>query len=588
VRVNAPEDYVDLWGLEAGLSYLPGPDAAGALNLDQNRRPQNEPAVAVNPSDNSKYVGSANDYNLGAPIGTGTYAHIAGSATQLGPQFVVTGFPPSSLLTGTGPSSPLASPYRFLIEVPFGTGDPSLAYGKSRVLPGRPPVVYLASLGFSFSFCENGVFVYASYNNGLTWTRPIPPGLGGPRYVVVYEDNALNCSVFHDKEWITVDNTGGPHDGRVYATWTRFEFGNGVYKRSPIMLAWSDDDGQTWKGPFEISGFSPQLCPEQVTGPPGACDEDQFSVPVVASDGTLYVQFFNQQAKGAAAQGFRDQILVVHVDPDKLEQGMAGAIEGPYRAVFPVYDGLNDYPIQAAGTGSRQTLCNSNFRVNSAGNLAIGPAGTGGAPPNVQPLYIVFSDNRQHKDEFPFPTRVVQTSGAPRPAFECPAGKQTNVDIFLVKSIDGGKTWTEPIRVNQDAKGNNVDQWFPWVTVDSSGAVYVIYYDRRDSANFLQGKRANGIVTSTLISRPNHLAEVFLAKSTDGGQSWTESLLSQTPSNLDDAFFGRGVFIGDYINVAVSGGLVYGLWTGVAASVSGNVFKSLRTDSDIFIFVGPA
>ncbi|HXF70267.1 MAG TPA: sialidase family protein [Thermoflexus sp.] len=516
------EDLAELIRWEAQQAALEAlsPEALQA-NADWNSRPQNETSIALHPELPDTWVIGANDYGIGAPIGTGVYNNAG-----------VNYFPPFPLLFGKGGSGS-----QFLLESPIGTGDPALAYGFTRG-PGRRPVVYMASLGFSSTFCENGIFVYRSFDNGRTWTRPVVPPLAPPKgaFTVVYHESAQNCTVFHDKEFITVDNTGGPHDGRIYVTWTRFFFANGQYKESPIMMAYSDDNGVTFSDPIEISGFNPGLCRTQVSGPPGECDENQFSIPVVMPDGTLVVAFENQQFRGAA-DGFRSQYLVVRVNPDTF------AIEGPFK-VADLFDGLNDYPINQDG---RQTLCNSNFRVNSAGNIAVGPDGT---------LYLVWSDNRRHAGEFPFPTFV----GSRADGYPCPPGKATDVDVFLSKSTDGGRTWSAPVRVNQDPEGNDRDQWFPWVAVAPDGRVDVVFYDRRDDPN-------------------NKLAHTYLARSSDGGQTWTEVQVSDFPSNFDDAFFGTGRFIGDYNGLAIDfRGFSFPVWTGVRPG---------KADSDIFFAVVP-
>ena len=46
-------------------------------------------------------------------------------------------------------------------------------------------------------------------------------------------------------------------------------------------------------------------------------------------------------------------------------------------------------------------------------------------------------------------------------------------------------------------------------------------------------------------------------------------------SNFDNAFFGTGAFIGDYINVTVVNGHQYAVFTGVTPG---------KNDSDIFFF----
>ena len=78
-----------------------------------------------------------------------------------------------------------------------------------------------------------------------------------------------------------------------------------------------------------------------------------------------------------------------------------------------------------------------------------------------------------------------------------PAG--SDPDIILNRSTDGGLTWSSAIRVNQDAVNNGKTQYFPNVHIDKFGAVNVIFYDDRNTSNDSAG--------------------VFLARSTDGGDS---------------------------------------------------------------------
>ena len=242
-----------------------------------------------------------------------------------------------------------------ITEPPAGQGDPAIAIA-------RDGTVYYASLGFSFTFCENGLFLYRSTNKGLTWTEPIVPDRGGPLRVITYWDSADSCfedgagpDVFHDKEYITVDNSGGPHDGRVYVTWTRYQAPDSIfsgYVEGPIYLAYSDDQGDTWTEVGEISGSSATLCTNQVDGePPGHCDDDTASVPIVGPDGTLYVAFLNFQnsdqcwAPGAEPfepGSFRSQYLVVKVNPDTF------AATPPVQVACLV-DGVDDYPINTDG-----------------------------------------------------------------------------------------------------------------------------------------------------------------------------------------------------------------------------------------------
>ena len=521
---------------EEGLTSSVLPSSLTSIVVPNNF-PQNEPSIAVNLNDPNNWVVGANDYGIRRPIGGGVYTN--GSTLQV----YFTPYPRLFAKGGSGSE--------FLFEPPVATGDAAVVFSKK-----ANKFIY-TSLAFSETFCENGILLFRSSDaQGKNWLRPTVPSPFGPAVrTVVYYDSGQNCSTIHDKEWIAVDNNAtSPHYGRVYVTWTQFTFADNRYKKSPIMLSYSDNDGNTFTGPFEVSGFSSQFCNSQVNGPPNECDENQFSIPVVAPNGkSIYVAFENQQFVGAA-DGFRDQYLVVKINADLLP---ALSMQGPFQAVYPIFDGFNDYPINSDG---RQTLCKSNFRVNSAGNLAIDRDRNADGKPE---LYIVFSDNRRHNGTFPFPTFV----GAAAP-FSCPAGKNTDVDVFLVKSTDGGLTWSAPIQVNNDkASGttNNRDQWFPWLAVNpSDGRLTAVFHDRR-------------------LDSSNKLARTFLAHDAAStfGSSWTPTQIDIAGfnSNFDNAFFGIGVFIGDYNNVVIGpNGKAYAAFTAVLAG---------KFDSDVLVFREP-
>ncbi len=56
---------------------------------------------------------------------------------------------------------------------------------------------------------------------------------------------------------------------------------------------------------------------------------------------------------------------------------------------------------------------------------------------------------------------------------------QDDTDVWFVKSSDGGETWTERTRVNDDPPGKQ--QFFTWMTVDQiTGYIWFVFYDRRN------------------------------------------------------------------------------------------------------------
>jgi hypothetical protein len=105
-------------------------------------------------------------------------------------------------------------------------------------------------------------------------------------------------------------------------------------------------------------------------------------------------------------------------------------------------------------------------------------------------------------------------------------------DVFLIVSRDGGATWSEPLRVNDDPVGNGKEQWFPWLVVDPvDGSINIAYYDRVPYAGTLTG--------------------VTLARSVDGGQTFVQHRIDQEPFDLD-----KVGFFGDYLGLDAFGGRV--------------------------------
>lgn len=131
-----------------------------------------------------------------------------------------------------------------------------------------------------------------------------------------------------------------------------------------------------------------------------------------------------------------------------------------------------------------------------------------------------------------------------------------NTDIFLVKSTDGGNTWSAPKKVNDD--NSNRHQFFTWMTIDqTTGAIYIVFYDRRNTTG-----------TAT---------DVYVARSTNGGETFTNFKVSQssfTPS--------ASVFFGDYTNIAAFNKKVYPIWMRMDGTAL-SVWTAIIHDSLVFV-----
>lgn len=126
----------------------------------------------------------------------------------------------------------------------------------------------------------------------------------------------------------------------------------------------------------------------------------------------------------------------------------------------------------------------------------------------------------------------------------------TDTDIWLVKSTDGGNTWSAPIRVNNDAPGKQ--QFMSAMTIDQvTGYLYVVFYDRR---NYSSGDNT----------------DVYLAVSKDGGSTFTNYQINANVFSPNANFF-----FGDYIGVSAHNNVIRPIWMQMTSSGALSVYTSL-------------
>lgn len=126
-----------------------------------------------------------------------------------------------------------------------------------------------------------------------------------------------------------------------------------------------------------------------------------------------------------------------------------------------------------------------------------------------------------------------------------------DTDVWLSSSTDQGQTWTAPRRVNNDPAGRQ--QFLTWMTVDqATGHLWFVFYDRRNyPAGSLQ-------------------TDVYGARSTDGGLTFTNFRISQTPFSPD-----AGGFLGDYTNITAHNNVVRPIWTTMDPNRQTSVWTAL-------------
>lgn len=115
-----------------------------------------------------------------------------------------------------------------------------------------------------------------------------------------------------------------------------------------------------------------------------------------------------------------------------------------------------------------------------------------------------------------------------------------DTDIWFMKSTDGGETWGERKRVNDDEAGNQ--QFFTWMAVDQvTGYIWFVFYDRRNY--------------------DDNNTDVYMAVSTDGGENFLNFKVSETPFLPYSS-----TFFGDYNNISAHNNVIRPIWTRLEGS----------------------
>ena len=230
---------------------------------------------------------------------------------------------------------------------------------------------------------------------------------------------------FPDHEAVTVDTgTGaGHHFGRLFVAWAEFS-GLG---RSPIDVAYSDDDGAHWAGPIRISDNGNQF--------------DQDAIPRVGPDGTVYVSWIN----GPNEKSLKNNVAMI----DKSTDGgatwgtdqVAAPVVSPIAGLLPnsnyrVFEDVHSTVDQASGrvvlTYTDQKSGASN--IYSTHNLVAGDITQWSTPVAVKP---------SGQEQF-FPWMSSAPNGRVDLVFydrSCdPTGDKLNC-VTLASSSDDGATW---------------------------------------------------------------------------------------------------------------------------------------------------
>ena len=231
---------------------------------------------------------------------------------------------------------------------------------------------------------------------------------------------------------------------------------------------------------------------------------------------------FSKSTDGGLNWTFPKQLSAVPgdcMDNDQTAEGAVPAV-GPNGEIYVAWSRNDSLWLNVSTTGGETWMTKETYITTQPGGWVVDIPGiyrSNGLPvtacdksnsPYRGTLYVNWADQRNGTDDN---------------------------DVWLIKSTDGGKNWSEVKRVNNDKPGKQ--QFLTWMTIDqTNGYLYFVFYDRR-----------NHDKTHT---------DVYLAWSKDGGETITNVKMSETAFKPNSK-----IFFGDYTNISVHNGVIRPIWT---------------------------
>ena len=374
-----------------------------------------------------------------------------------------------------------------------------------------------------------GTNAFRGFNMTIHTKRP-GGDWSGPTVVHDNRVNALTTRLFlDDKNWIAVDNhtdvNGGPNaprDGKIGTMYICWSFDGTDVPIQQIVVMRSRDGGKTWGGispgdniPFPVS---------QKTLISGiGCHI------AIGPKGEVYATWYDNQLNALmqAKSNNRGGLWSLAVPI----AGIAG-VNNPFAG-----EAFRNLSIPTTAVDGNGTVYVAAASLNAQGTPLLGnlPAlgrqiKSGGI--SIEGLQALLVSKKANN-----------LAGVQYKAGGDGLGPLSGSDIVLFKSTNGGRSYTGPVRVNQDPGNGDADQFQPWMAVTETGQVNISFFDRRNDPS-------------------NYFIDTYLARSDDGGATFSDRRASQrmwdpainAPTSVS------GKFIGDYQGLVADDNLAIPFW----------------------------
>ncbi|HEU5156068.1 MAG TPA: sialidase family protein [Streptosporangiaceae bacterium] len=491
------------------------------VDLNGRGQSQNETWVSVNPNNTRQIIASYNDYRRGD--GTCGVTFSADGGKTWADATTPNGFVRGTAFGGTAR------------EYFQAAGDTAVEWD---------------TRGNAYLLCQEfkrGVAVTADTDQSSAFYIHRSTGNGGASFnfpgrpVAEHADLAGAGDFLLDKPLMTVDNhVRSPFRDRVYVTWTTFaEDGTGY-----IFASSSADYGEHFSDPVLVSSDS-ALCPNAggVPTPRGRCNNNQFSQPVVAPDGTLHVVWANYNTANAGADN-RFQMLAVR-STDGGATFSAPVKVGDFYDLpdCDTYQGAGKNPGRACVVEKGSTT-NSIFRAANLPYAAVDP----GNPRKIAVAYGSYINRNSNETKGCTPAGFTPGLGS---LYTGVKDGGCNNDIVLSTSANGGTSFTgtaTDVRAmavaSSAARQAGTDQFWQGLSYSPRGTLVVAYYDRQYGADNTTG-----------------FSDITLSTSRGGPFKHVRVTSSSMPPTTQF----NGQFMGDYIQVDTTATKAYPVWVDTRA-----------------------
>ena len=418
------------------------------------------------------------------------------------------------------------------IETPWGQLSPDIRLGDKKSTQSENSITVLPGERNQFLSSNNssdqpvtwlfGSDAFVSNDGGGSW-KGKTEGAGGDNN----GDPAVDCDL----------------EGRM--------FSGRIAKNRGQSVAWSDDRGHTWHA---VQVASP-VYSSDIFDKNHLCVDRCPSSPFA---GRVYVawSYFGQGSDdGHVFISYSADHGLSWSEPAKISTALSGIFlnhgvnlrtgpEGNIYAVWSIYD---NWPGDESGIA---------FARSTDGGVTFESAKRIG--PVIRGNRYTLSPKQMRLNAFP--VLAVDCSDGPYNGIMTVVWSNkgipgenigSNSDIWSMRSLDGGETWTTPLQISQNNAPAPHTSYFPWICCDeATGNQYVVYYDDRN--------------TDTLS------CETWVAASFDGGASWMEFPVSDVAFTPQPIVGMAASYFGDYIGITSLGDYVCPVWTdnrdGIAAS----------------------